>query len=1296
MRIRDHLRWQDSTDLDAFITRLNDTEARVRTNIQQYVVGPGVFERLDLLLKGVGERLDDNRDVGRYIHGAFGCGKSNLMAVLGKMLESEEEVYDLGHPRLRELRTRHPWLDRHKTLVVKINMMDQVSLVRALYEGYARALPPGTAPPSFTDEERVFGLIDKDAQRFGGMAELLEQAAAAQAFDDIPEMPRGMPGALFVEYYERLRRGDTDKRLSLASALLNWRNHGESPVRADDLWIDARPGLDRIARHARDNGYTAITWMVDELVIWIRGKTRAEYITQLTNLSAMVDHDAARVVPFFVAVAVQMDVARTCPQDLSEKDFQEQFGFIRDRFQPQLNLEDQDLYEVAAERVLARSDDLEPKELQAFEAAIDRAFDKNKDAIRALSGGLSPELVRRLYPFNPALLRILVDVTQALSRNRTSIAALYRLLARYADLEVGQFVPVGALWDFVFESENVAYVRQNTASVLCQRMADTHETWQRMEGKLDAVARECGAEPNELRQLVRTALLCQLSDRPYFPDGRSLGERVTASTLLHLNQTDVASITERTGISKVARLFRRLNGVAPHVQVTGAAADPVIHVKIEQLDIDRVLVAARAEVGSAQRFAYMRKLLMDQLGLNLGTRNEGPVDLLWRGTKRRGRVRLDNVRTLPYSASDNAFDPGSDQFLVLVDYPYDEGGKTREDDLENARRARSQGGPKWTLAWLPDHLSPSEMESLTNAAAIEQIRKEPRRFFENHSPREADAAARALEAYQATRRADLEEAVRRLYFADGIVHGMNSRLETIDSASLDRTRAVEVLGRLALDNRYPNHPSFTRRVGVAELAQVADWVVRAAKTGQTVDLKASDMALVESVVLPLEVAHKGPSGITRRADGQFLAPILSWVGARIRINAAELRKLLMAEPAEASTDEARKLAFGLSKEVANFFLYYLMQVEGFEARVGDHSATVHGLGDVAEQFTLVKEEVVDAVQWERALKVADRLLGVAGRADLPNPPEQAKLCREVAAAARPLADSLRGFDAGLRAICVWAGVAPAQSARATTSGDLLAFLESVLADAGNASRARQLAALHDKGSLDVFRTLRTKLTAEAGALPRIEAQKIAFQQIDKRGSDEDRTAVVTRLRNLLKDPITTSTLAGKVESWATETEGFFTVLLASDDERGREEAERQRREEAERQAELARKAQEEAERQAEAARKAQEEAERQRREAEAALAEARRRAQEEAERRAEVARRAQEEAERQRLEAERARVEAERAAREREEAMKARTETLKAVDRARAPAEVQAGLERLLEASTADRFTIRIIVEPAE
>ena len=117
MRIHDYLEQPESTDQDNFITRLDDSADRVRRSLREFVVAENVYPRLDAMLTAVGARLDDGRDVGRYIYGSFGSGKSHLMTVLGKMLERDESVYDLGHAALRRLRAAHPWLDRRRTLV---------------------------------------------------------------------------------------------------------------------------------------------------------------------------------------------------------------------------------------------------------------------------------------------------------------------------------------------------------------------------------------------------------------------------------------------------------------------------------------------------------------------------------------------------------------------------------------------------------------------------------------------------------------------------------------------------------------------------------------------------------------------------------------------------------------------------------------------------------------------------------------------------------------------------------------------------------------------------------------------------------------------------------------------------------------------------------------------------------------------------------------------------------------------------------------------------------------------------
>ncbi|MFZ5478740.1 MAG: hypothetical protein ACOZNI_18355, partial [Myxococcota bacterium] len=1172
LRLRDHLQWQDSTNLDAFITRLTDTEERVRENLRTFVVGEKVRTQLDALFGEMGRRLADNRDIGRYVYGSFGSGKSHLLTVVGKMLERDEEVYDRGHPALRKLRADHPWLDQQRVLVVRLNMMGKRSLTTALYEAFNEALPARVPRLSFTDEARVFQLIDRDAERLGGMNVLLEQIVAARALDDVPGWPVGMPAPLLAEWIQRMRSGDLDKRLALAAALQNWRNHGQDPIRPDDLWLDARPGLDRIARHAQDHGYTAIAWLIDELVIWIRGKSRAEYIHQLNNLSAMVDHDAARVLPFFVAVAIQQDIARTCPDDLSESDFQAQLGFIKDRFDPRIQLEDQDLYAVAAERVLARNPDRPTADAAAFEGAIEDLFGKNREAIAAFSGDLPLDFVRRLYPFHPALLRILVDVTQALSRNRTAVAALYVLLNQYANMTPGKFIPVGALWDFVFTNENVQAMRGYTSSRFNQRVCEAYDTYQRLEGKIDAVARDANADPAMLRQLVRTVLLCQLSDRPYFPDGSALRERITASMLLRLNEADVTVVHERAGISRIGNLFRKLQGVAPQVQISGGEADPTLHVKTEQVDIEKVLATARANVGFADRFAYIRRLLNEQLGLGLKDGREATVDVQWRGTKRRGVVRIRNVRTLSYAGQQNEFDPGTADFLILVDYPFDEeAGKGRDDDVQTVDRARARSS-HWTLSWLPTHFSASEREALDNAAAVELIRKDERAYFNDVSPREADATRRALESFQAGRKIELEQAIVRLYFDGGLIAPSKQALGSVNLAAVDHGTAVDALATHVLDKRYPNHPEFRRKVVSADLAQVADWVIRAAKTGKPLDLRAAEMALVDAIAWPLELVHKGAGSITPRLDGRYLARVREWIGDRRAFEATELRERLMAEWDPSRPRDADNWGFGFTKELANLWLLYLLQVEEFEARVNERSTTISGLSELPEKFRLVKDEVVDPPTWDKALRVAERLLDVRGRAELPTSPEQAKLCRDVAAPANAQVEAARLFETRFREVAQWAQVDPDQCARVNAVREIIKVLDGVVAEARNAERCRRLAKVAEPGKggapspLSAYEQIRKSLADETTALADLAPYKTHFQHVATAGDEADRTAVVTRLRNVLKDPWDSTRLREALPAWSTEATKRFEAILqrkpSVDDEAAKREAEQKARAEA--------------------------------------------------------------------------------------------------------------------------------------
>jgi hypothetical protein len=1134
MRIVDYLDLPDRPDLDAFITRLDDDADRVRQNLRQFVVTEKMKGDLGDLLSSVGDRLASGKDVGRFIYGSFGSGKSHLLTVLGKMLESDEQVYDLGHPALRWLRGQHAWLDAKKTLVIRLNMMGKESLVSALYDAFNTALPEGVPPLVFTDDQRIFDLIDLDAKRFGGMEKLLESAVDEGAFEDVVGMPPGLPTPMLIDYVQRVRTsGSRKQRLGLAAALQTWRNHGGEPVRPQDLWVDAKKGFALLAQHAKDHGFAAVAWLVDELVIWIREKDRATYIKQVNDLSSMVDHDAARALPFLVAVAVQMDIAETCPDDISEKGFREQLGFISNRFQPALHLEEQDLFEVCAQRVLARRSTLQPGERQAFNDAIDAVLRKHEASVRGLSGNLDPGLVKRLYPFQPALLRVLVDVTQGLSRNRTAMAVLYGLLHDRADLQVGQFVPLGSLWPILFSADNVQALRRNARSALAQKLADAAETWERLEGKVVAVSQDQNAKEGELQQLTRSVLLCQLSEKPWFPDGRALKEAITASTLLALNRSEVQALTERTGVGKVAKYFRTLSGTAPQVHVIGDPADPHVEIKTTAVDLEKVLAEARQAVGHPQRFAYIRQLLIEQLDLPLGSATLGKHKVNWRGTVRSGEVQVVNVRTLTYAGRTNQFAHGDNDFLVLVDYPFDEKpDRGRQDDIETINNARSRS-THWTVSWLPTHFSATEMDALNNAAAVDLIRQDKRTYLQHYSPKEANEIARALETYQGGRRVELEEALRRLYFAEGEVHTLKSVLDGVSLTGTDQRKALEHLAIHVLDKRFPNHPTFGRRVGKAELLQLAEIVVPAAVSGQKDDLRAQHMALVDAVAVPLELVYKGASSVTPRRDGRYLGPVLEWVGNRQRLEAHELRDKLMAEDG---------WSFGFTTQLADFFLYYLLQVEGYEAQVDGQGLTVTGPTDLPPRFVLLKDEVVDAPTWDHAQGAARHLLGLKARADLPTSPEQAKLARDVRTAASDLGRKVGGLLGTLDAVLGWSGVAAADSRRRATVADLKAFLAGLGAATGNAGCVRQLATFESHAAHARWLKLVRELGKETEAADKIGDQRFTYEQVRDRADAPAQEQVVGRLAHLLTDDVDTSLLRLGADGWVAALQEHFRRL----------------------------------------------------------------------------------------------------------------------------------------------------------
>ena len=68
---------------------------------------------------------------------------------------------------------------------------------------------------------------------------------------------------------------------------------------------------------------------------------------------------------------------------------------------------------------------------------------------------------RLTYPFSPAFVHAMVDISGALQRERTALKLMQQLLVDYRDtLVVGQLMPLGAIFDVLAERRRPAVHRQ--------------------------------------------------------------------------------------------------------------------------------------------------------------------------------------------------------------------------------------------------------------------------------------------------------------------------------------------------------------------------------------------------------------------------------------------------------------------------------------------------------------------------------------------------------------------------------------------------------------------------------------------------------------------------------------------------------------------------------------------------------------------------------------------------------------------------------------------------------------------
>lgn len=946
-----------------FVIKLRELAAgseELKRLVGDYVVTPAVAQDMPVVFEKMRQVFERGEEYGRFIHGSFGSGKSHFMTMLALLLENVGDAWAKDHAAFKELRAKHQaWIAGANLLVVRIHMLSVkgkgTGLDRAVYDGFNEALRRrGKAPFEFLHVDGVLDEARREAQQYGDVFwKNLANAGVVAGKDD----------------FEAMAKASLKQREALARAYLGYKGRDATSAGIDPRWSD---GLRRMADHARAQGFGGVVLMIDEFLLWLGEKSGQEFVEAINDLNVIVDHNTGqRSVPMFVFVARQKDIREFFPDLVDESKIHEQLDHHAQRFEI-TRLQDIELRHIVKERVLR------PKAPSARDAIAAATARLGQDHEKILPGLLNnPDLDLRylqdVYPFHPALIETLIDVTSLMQRERSALRLLYELLVLHnANLPLGEFVPVGSAFDAIFPPGGVE------ASKKVDTLQDIHrQYYDRLRPAMKQMATTgVGGEPfderrqHALDQLVKTVLLAEVSPR-------LKGKGLTIERLVQLNSVDVEGETYRSRLRVAAADLVALSNLVPDLQVSSTDKTAIVRYVLGGVSLGEVLERARRKVvdNLNKRFEVFYPALKEALGIagkkgfDAGDPNVGEYEIRWRYTTRKGALRIANVRELTHEE----FDAPEGGFAIIVDYPWDLPGHSVEEDRQKAIAVRRSRGNRYTVCWLPRHLSPTEISLLTDLAAVRflQSKEGQEEMLDTLSPSD-----RTRLVDQARGRDKLlDEQLRALLKEVYIQHGEWFAMISDVNAKPSRPELAENLkhvAQLLMDRHYPQHPNFSAEPKKADLARLLDWMIAAGDAATSVNVDDETAKVLRNLGQPLELANVGQTKASLRLDSRYIKDVLSRTDKDI-INWTEVA-------------DALREAYGFQPLVLDLFLCFLCQ--------RDHRALNQVSGDPIEvalgmpataSVRLERGKLVSPAEWSRLRELAVHLLA------LPQPPAQRSL-----------------------------------------------------------------------------------------------------------------------------------------------------------------------------------------------------------------------------------------------------------------------------------------------------------------
>ena len=989
-----------------FVLKLAEGVSHAEQTLRDYVVTPQLADAFNNAMGFIEQALLSGNSKAAYLHGSFGSGKSHFMAVLNLLLAGNTQARAI--PELASVVARHGWTQGRKFLLVPYHMIgarDMESAILGQYAEFVRKQHPEAPVPGFYLAEGLFHDAVRMRETMGDAEffDKLNAGAQGSAGGGWGALDSGWDAASFEAAMLEPPHGEERARLvgdligQFFSAYRSVAAGGEGFVPLDD-------GLAIMSRHARDLGYDAVILFLDELVLWLASHAAdVSFVSREgTKLVKLVEAtNADRPIPLVSFVARQRDLRDLVGENLAGS-LQLQFSDVLKHWEARFHrvtLEDRNLPAIAEKRVLRPRDEAARQTLQA---AFEDVLRLRRDVLDTLlTTEADRDLFRKVYPFSPALVQTLIAVSAALQRERTALKLMLQLLVdRREDLELGQLIPVGDLWDAIAEgdepfSEGMRLHFENAKRLYTQRLLPMLEarhgvTWEAIKlGQADAgAARNLRNDARLLKTLLLAALV---------PEVESL-KGMTAGRLVALNHGTFRSPIPGREVQDVVRRLRDWAGEIGEIKVSDDN-NPTVAIQVTGVDIEPILRAAEVNDNDGNRRRKIRDMLFEQLAIA----DDGALfiryEFVWRGTRREVELLYENVRQM----ADERLRGRSEAWSVVLDFPFDEANRTPQDDI--ARLDEYKGGNTRTVVWLPAFLSNKAMADLGRLVILDHILQGER--FEQYAGHlsfvertQAKALARnQLDSLRIKLRTQLDvayglsteprDAVMFALAPEQQFRSLDLTFAPRPPVGADFRSAFEdLLGQL-FAHQYPAHPEFDTEIKASVVKKVWAEVQKAVAAPGCRGLVAdtSTRRLVRSVVNPCRLGVMGETHllIEHRWREHFSQCHARDGGGAITV--ARLRQWIdLPQP------------MGLPVELQNLvILTYALQTN--RSFVFGSTPVDPGVEQLADDLELREQSLPEAAEWARAVERAASLFGLTLPQTL-NAASVAQLVSQVREAAR--------------------------------------------------------------------------------------------------------------------------------------------------------------------------------------------------------------------------------------------------------------------------------------------------------